>query len=183
MTVLADLADELGVGERTLRRAVNHGVLRARRSSPRKLEMTVSERIYVRRSWALLSALRRALRTERNVRFAMLFGSAATGASSTRSDVDILVDLRDPRLESVVDLQGRLSAAVGRPVHIVRLRDAEVDPAFRGEVVRDGRVLVDRAGLWPRLCRREARSRRRVDAERAQRLDRALAGIDRLLAG
>lgn len=50
------------------------------------------------------------------------------------------------------------------------------------QVVRDGRVLVDREELWPRLRRREAGLRRRGDEDDARRLDRALAGIDRLPA-
>jgi hypothetical protein len=50
------------------------------------------------------------------------------------------------------------------------------------EIVRDGRVLVDREDLWPRLRRREAGQRRRGEEEDARRLDRALGGIDRLLA-
>ncbi len=41
--------------------------------------MSLSEREYVRRSWRLLSTLRAALRTEQNVRFALLFGSVARG--------------------------------------------------------------------------------------------------------
>jgi predicted nucleotidyltransferase len=183
MTELGLLAQQVGVHERTLRRAVNQGSLRARRPSPRTLELPFSERQYVRRSWHLMSALRGALRTEKNVRFALLFGSAARGTDTATSDVDVLVDLRDPRLEQVVDLGERLTAASGRPVEVIRLGDAHEDPAFLAEVATEGRVLVDRGELWPRLRSRERILRRRGRDDQARRAEAALAGIDRLLAG
>ena len=91
----------MGVNERTLRRAVNEGVLRASRASPRKLVSPLSEDLYVRSHWPLIAKLRAALRTERNVRFAMLFGSAARGEDAERSDVDVIVDLRDSSYDRV----------------------------------------------------------------------------------
>jgi hypothetical protein len=51
MSELALLAQEVGTGERTSRRAVSEGTLRARRPSPRKLELSLSERDYLRRRW------------------------------------------------------------------------------------------------------------------------------------
>ncbi|HEX5376097.1 MAG TPA: nucleotidyltransferase domain-containing protein [Solirubrobacterales bacterium] len=182
MTELGQLAQELGVNERTLRRAVSQGALRARRSSPRVLDLPLSERRYMRRSWPLLSALRMALRTERNVRFALLFGSAATGADTPASDVDVLVDLCDPNLERVADLSVKLEAAIGHPVDIIRLEDAEADPSFLAGVVSEGRVLVDREHLWSDLRHREAALRRRGRRQDVQRTRSALAGIDLLLA-
>jgi predicted nucleotidyltransferase len=181
MTELVQLARELGVNERTLRRAVSQGTLRARRPSPRVLDLPLSERRYIRRLWPLLSVLRMALRTERNVRFALLFGSAATGADTPASDIDVLVDLCDPNLERVADLSAKLEAAIGRPVDIIRLEDAEVDPSFLADVISEGRVLVDRGHLWSDLRRREAALRRRGRRQDVQRTRSALAGIDRLL--
>jgi predicted nucleotidyltransferase len=143
--------------------------------------MTLAERQYVRRSWALLSALRTALRTEHNVRFALLFGSAARGADTSESDLDVLVALRDPSLERVVELGAKLTAATGRHVDVVRLEDAQAEPSLLADVVADGRVLVDREEVWSRLRGREAslrREGRRTDARRAQA---ALAGLDRML--
>jgi predicted nucleotidyltransferase len=182
MTGLGLLAEEVGVNERTLRRAVSLGTLRGSRSTPRKLELPLHEREYVRRSWGLLSTLRTALRTEHNVRFALLFGSAATGIDTPGSDVDVLVDMRDVRFERVVDLSTKLTRLVGRPVDVVELEHAEADPSFLAQVVADGRVLVDREELWSRLRRRETGLRRRGSRNDARRLHRALAGIDRLLA-
>jgi predicted nucleotidyltransferase len=182
MTELAILAREVGVHERTLRRAVAEGSLRAARPSPRALAMSLSEREYVRRSWKLLSTLRGALRTEHNVRFALLFGSVARGTAAPGSDVDVLVALRDPDLERVVELSAKLSAATGRRVDVVRLQDAEHEPSFLADVIADGRVLVDRVGLWPELRDREPSLRRAARRSQAQRADAALTGLDRILA-
>jgi predicted nucleotidyltransferase len=183
MTELALLAREVGVHERTLRRAVTDGSLRAVRPTPRALDMPLSEREYVRRSWKLLSALRTALRTEHNVRFALLFGTVARGMDAPGSDVDVLVVLRDSRLERIVELSAKLTAATGRRVDVVRLDDARSEPSFLADVIADGRVLVDREKLWPRLRSREP-SLRRAGGGRtgAQRTEAALAGIDRVLA-
>lgn len=145
--------------------------------------MTMSERHYARRAWPLLSALRTALRTEHNVHFALLFGSAARGTDTPESDIDVLVGLRDPSLERIVELGAKLTAATGRRVDVVRLEDAEAEPSLLADVVADGRVLVDREGLWSRLSGREAslrREGRRTDARRARA---ALAGLDRVLGG
>jgi predicted nucleotidyltransferase len=183
MSELALLAQEVGVNERTLRRAANQGTLRAGRPTPRGVRLSLAERTYVRRSWSLLAALRAALRTERNVRFALLFGSAATGTDTRASDVDIVVDLRDPSLEHVVDLSAKLAAALGRHVDVTRLRDAEADPLLLADAVAEGRVLVDREELWPRLRRRQAGLRRRGGKREAERARAALSGIDRMLDG
>lgn len=182
MNELRLLAEQVGVSERTLRRAVNQGTLRAKRSGPRTLELSLSERVYVRRSWSLISVLRAALRTEPNVRFALLFGSAARGTDTPGGDVDVLVDLRDSSLDRLIDVQEKLASAVDRHLDIVRLADAEAEPALLAEAVADGRVLVDRVGLWPTLCRRESRLRRRGGEREVQRAQDALAAIDRLLA-
>ena len=182
MTELTVLADEVGVHERTLRRAVAQGSLRAGRPTPRTLQIPLSERQYVRRSWTLLSALRGALRTEHNVRFALVFGSIARGTDAPGSDVDVLVALRDPSLDRIVELGAKLSEAAGRRVDVVRLEDAEAEPSFLADVVADGRVLVDRDGLWSKLRGREVSLRREGRTTDARRARAALAGVDRMLA-
>jgi predicted nucleotidyltransferase len=182
MTQLAQIAREVGVNERTLRRAVNQGTLRAGRPSPRTLDLSLSERRYLRRSWSLLSQLRGALRTERNVCFALLYGSVARGDDTRASDVDLIVDLRDSSLERLLDLRAKLSSALDRPVDLVQLQDAEADPAFLAVAIDDGRVLVDREGRWPRLRRCQGALRRRGSARDEARKRSALAGIDRFLA-
>ena len=94
----------------------------------------------------------------------------------------MLVALRDPDLERVVELATKLTAETGRRVDVVRLEDAESEPSFLAEVIADGRVLVDREGLWPRLRTREPTLRRVGRRRQARRTEAALAGIDRLLA-
>lgn len=182
MNALQLVAEQVGVSERTLRRAVGEGALHAVRPTPRTLAMSVSERDYVRRKWPLLSALRARLRTEPNVRLAVLFGSTATDRDTADSDVDLLVQLRDSSFERLLDLGAKLETAVGRHVDLVELRDTETDPAFLARIVSEGRALVDRDRRWPRLRGSEQRLIRRGSRREAARLRSALAGIDRLLA-
>jgi len=182
MTPLDLLAQELGVSGRTLRRAVNEGTLRATRSSPRMLEMPVGESVYVRRHWPLLAKLRSVLRTEPNVRFALLFGSVARGEDTEMSDVDVIVFLRDSQHERALDLGLKLEDALERAVDIVLLDEAEDDPTFLAMAIEEGRVLVDREHLWPELCRREETLRRRGRKLDLGRKRRAFARADEFLA-
>ena len=183
MTELELLARQVGTNERTLRRAVNQGTVRASRPTPRKLDITAAEQDYIRRSWPLVAKLRRALRTERNVRFALLFGSAARGDDDpSHSDVDLLVELREPGFEQGADLGTKLEGLLGRRVDVVLIEDVEENPALLAEAIAEGRVLVDREGRWAELSARRtalARSSKRRDSRRRRE---ALAGIDRFLA-
>jgi predicted nucleotidyltransferase len=178
MSALSDLAHGVGVGERTLRRAVSQGTLGGTRPSQRKLDLPLSERRYVRRSWPLIAALRTTLRTEPNVRFALLFGSTATGHDTADSDVDVLVSLRDPSFGRLVELEQRLAERIGRPFDLVSLEDAERKPSFLELVLDGGRVLVDRGPLWPQLQRRAVRLAREADGRETERARAALAGLD-----
>lgn len=183
MTELELLARQIGVNERTLRRAHNEGALRAERPTPRKLRIDPGEMKYLRRSWGILSTLRAALRTEQNVRFALLFGSIARGDDTASSDVDILVEMRDSSLSRVADLGGKLEALLNRRVDIVTLEEARENTQLLAQAVNEGRVLVDREGRWaPLQAEADSLSRSaRAGARRAK--GRALAGIDRMLAG
>jgi predicted nucleotidyltransferase len=181
MSELELVARSIGVNERTLRRAIRQGTVRAARPTPRTLRLPLSERSYIRRSWPLLATLRQALRTEKNVRFALLFGSAAAGTDTAASDIDLLVDLRDASLERLTDLGDRLGAITSRRVDLVRLRDAEAEPSFLESMVSGGRVLVDRDEAWPSLKRRVSRSSSQSSRREAARARKALAGIDRFL--
>jgi len=130
----------------------------------------------------LLAKLRQALRTEHNVRFALLFGSTARGDGSAQSDVDILVEMRDPSLARIADLGTKLESLLGRSVDVLTREEAEASPHLFSEAAVDGRVLVDRDGSWPEL-----RSAAEALASGARLRDRrrsreALAGIDRLLS-
>lgn len=186
MTALTWVAKEVGVSERTLRRAVNEGTLRATRPSPRKLVLPFSEERYAREHWPLIAKLREALRTEHDVRFAMLFGSAARGEDTEASDVDVIVDLQaDSQDEDSlweIELEIKLEGVIGRSVDVVDLKRTEEDPTFLAMALEDGRVLVDREGTWARLRKREAAFRRRGEEIDEERKQRALARADQFLA-
>lgn len=181
MTALSFVAKEVGVNERTLRRAVNEGALRASRPSPRKLVLPFPEERYLHGHWQLIAKLREVLRTEHNVRFAMLFGSTARGDDTEDSDVDVIVDLRDSDFVREIDLALKLEDAVGRSVDVVDLKDAEDDPTFLAMALEDGRVLIDRGQAWPELRRREPDLRRRGRRRDLRRKRAAFARIDRFL--
>lgn len=171
---LQGLAESLEVNERTLRRAWALGTLRGERVTPYRLRVPVEERAYLRRHWATLSRLRQALRTEPGVSIAVVFGSVARGDDYSGSDVDLLVGLRDQGLRNRVALAGRLRKRTGLPIEVVALEDALRRPSLMIEILRDGRVLVDRDGRWPELCGQaesfdaKARKNRRMLAERAR---------------
>jgi predicted nucleotidyltransferase len=154
MTVLKELAEEVGTHERTLRRGLSGGLLRGRRPSARTVELAPGEAAYLRRHWTLLAALREALRREPNARLAVLIGSAARGQLRDGSDVDLLVDLADPGWRAQDRLRERLGAAAGRPVDLVLLDAARDDPLLLDAALRDGRVLTDRERRWPELLAR-----------------------------
>lgn len=182
MSDLDLLARQLGASTRTLRRAVEEGTLRGARPSPRRLKLTAVEKDYVLRRWGLLARLRAALRTEPNVRFALLFGSAARGEDSEASDVDLMVELRDTSLVRLIDLELKLEALLGRDVDLVSLTDAESNPLLLAEALDEGRVIVDREGRWAELRPRIGQLRRRAREEAGQRRRRALAGIRELVS-
>jgi predicted nucleotidyltransferase len=161
VTTVKHLAQRVAADERTLRRAVDQGVVRCERVSPRRLRVASDEERYLRENWPLLESLRAALRTEPNVRFAALFGSRARGEQNSDSDLDVLVDLRDGSWERRHRLNTRLERALGNPVELVLLdRIRSSNPSLLAEALRDGRVLVDRADVWPGLKRSEPSVRR-----------------------
>jgi predicted nucleotidyltransferase len=131
----------------------------------------------------MISLLRAALRTESNVRFALLFGSSAVGTDTPNSDVDVLVALRDTGLHRLVDLKTKLSELLGRRVDLVVLDDAKQEPSFLAHALAEGRVLVDRDERWPALREDETHLRQRGKKLDAQRARSALDAIDRMLAG
>jgi predicted nucleotidyltransferase len=147
-------AEELGCSERTLRRYINGGLLHGRRVARRQLELSHAEADYLYGHWKLLSNLVGALRSERDVRLAVLFGSVAVGEDDVLSDVDLLIAHRrpDPRTQAALKL--RLRRALDRPVDIVALEQAQAQPSLLADVLHEGRVLIDRENLWGELQRR-----------------------------
>jgi predicted nucleotidyltransferase len=160
MESLTRAASELGIPERTLRRAASQGLVRGERVSPRRFRITFREEAYLRSHWELLRALRAALRTEPNIRLAVLFGSTAIGSDDEHSDVDVLVVLHDASIGRLAELAERLSRRASREVQLVRLSEAQTSPMLMVDVIDHGRVLVDRDGLWPELGEGATRWRR-----------------------
>jgi predicted nucleotidyltransferase len=181
MSELDLLGRSVGASGRTLRRAVDEGTLRGERPSPRRLKLAAAEKDYILRRWRLLSQLRVALRTEPNVRFALLFGSTARGEDNDVSDVDLLVEMRDSSLARLVDLELKLEPLLGRSVDLLSLTEAESNPLLFSEVLREGRVIVDREDRWAELRSRGPRSQRRAREQTRRRSRRAVAGIEGLL--
>lgn len=162
MTELSLLAADVGTHERTLRRAAGRGTIRCRRTGPRRLFLPAGEYEYVLAHWPLIGRLVQGLRTLPNVRLAVLYGSVARGDESAASDVDVLISFRRDGVHARALAGERLEEAAGRPVQLVSL--GEAPPLLLGDALRDGRVLVDRDGDWPRLKAREARVQRRARA-------------------
>jgi predicted nucleotidyltransferase len=163
MESLRQAAAELSIPERTLKRAAAEGLIRGERVSPRRFRLSLSEEAYLRSHWMLLRRLRATLRTEPNVRLAVLFGSVAKGDDREDSDIDLLVVLDDQRIGRLVALAERLSRRLGRDVQLVRLADAENSPALMADVAEQGRVLIDRQGLWAALWEARGKWRRFAD--------------------
>jgi predicted nucleotidyltransferase len=151
---LAASAERLGCSERTLRRYVNDGLLRGRRVARRQVELSCAEEDYLAVHWELLARLRATLRTEPAVRLMVLFGSTAVGDDDHHSDVDLLVVHRNPAPRVLAGLKMRLRRALERPVDVVSLEQAETMPTLLADILREGRVLVDRDGLWEGLSER-----------------------------
>jgi predicted nucleotidyltransferase len=164
------LSEELGTTDRTLRRAVRLGLIHAERPSPRRIEITPDEKVYLRDHWALLRDLRRALRTEPSVETAILFGSAARGDMTDASDLDLAVALRDPSPIGRIEVRDRLEQALLKDVHLIDLPSAGRAPELLLDVATEGRPIVDRADNWARLqalkprLQREARHHARETA-------------------
>lgn len=171
MTELDRLAREVQVSGRTLRRAAERGTFRIRRQSERRVFVPVEERVYVREHWSLLGTLVQALRTQPNVRLAVLFGSVARGDEGAGSDLDVLVRLRRDDYLARAELIDRLESVSGRRVQLVSLDQAREAPLLLADVLREGRVLVDRERDWPRLGRQAKEIARRA-AEEEKRLER-----------
>ncbi len=151
-SVLRQLAEEVDVSERTLRRGVSSELIRARRPSSRRLVLSEPEVVWVRSHWQLVSELRAALRTEPNVQLAVLFGSVARGDDVAGvSDVDLLMGLRRPAPGVLDGLRARLGVRLSVEVQLVPVEAARRNPRLLAEIVRDGRPLIDRERSWPHL--------------------------------
>jgi predicted nucleotidyltransferase len=172
MSVFDLIAADLGTSSRTLRRAANRGTIRCRRPTPNTVHVPAQELRYLQSHWPLLSALLRVLRTQHDVRMAVLFGSFSRGEEHARSDLDLLVSFAGADGLASARLAGRLEDVAGRRVQVVPLGAAEASPLVLADALRDGRVLVDRDGDWERLRSREPAIRRAAKRQEKE-LDQA----------
>jgi predicted nucleotidyltransferase len=180
---LAELADELGVDARTLRRAAADGTIRCERIRARRQRVSEDEQRYAAGHWSLLSALRRALRTEPNVRLAVVYGSFARGDDVLESDLDLLVSLREDRADAAVKLAVRLERAIGREVDLARLnRIQDAAPLLLLRAIDEGRVTLDRDSEWAGLKARRSEIARRARHVHEARRQRARTSVRELLA-
>ena len=184
MGVLQELAADLDVEERTLRRAVSQGTLRASRNGPRRLRLAPGEREYLRAHWLLLSGLRRALRTEQGVRLAVLYGSLARGDEDADSDLDLLISFTENRPSAGGELAVRLERVNDRRVDIADLERVEARaPLLLERVLDEGRVLVDRDGQWRMLRERYPTIRARARRDYRRQMVGASRAIEELTVG
>jgi predicted nucleotidyltransferase len=129
----------------------------------------------------LLSGLRRALRTEPNVRLAVLYGSAARGEADADSDLDILVELKQDNLFAAAGLRRRLEQATGREIGLARLPRARSQaPLLLAEVLSEGRVLVDRGNRWPELQAERDTIERRAQTAYREEMRATRAALERI---
>jgi predicted nucleotidyltransferase len=183
MVELAELARELDVDGRTLRRAAMDGTIHCERVSARRQRVSDDERSYLAGHWPLLSAVRRALRTEPNVRLAVVYGSVARGDDRPSSDLDVLVSLGEDRADSAVKLAVRLERAVTRDVDVARLNRVEAAaPLLLLQAIDEGRVLFDRDGEWPGLKARRSDIAGKAQRAHEARRQRARASFRELTA-
>lgn len=166
-----------------MRRAVTDGTIRCERSSPRRQNVDEDEYRYAIAHWPLLAKLRELLRTEPNVRLAVLYGSTATGVDAPSSDVDLLVSLAQDRPETAVQLATRLERRLGRDVDVARLNRIRDSAALLLlQAMSEGRVLLDRDGLWARLQAEREEIERQAHREHEAQRRRARISVDDLLA-
>lgn len=60
-----------------------------------------------------------------------LFGSHAKGTDDPESDIDLLVELSEPRFDSLAGLQIYLEERLGKPVELIRKRKGLSDRFLR----------------------------------------------------
>ncbi len=177
------LAVELGAEERTLRRAVSQGTIHCRRDGPRRIKFAAGEADYLKEHWDLLLDLRRALRTERKVRLAVLYGSVARGQEDGGSDLDFLVALSEGEPTLTTGLAMRLGQIGGRHADVAHLDRIEKSaPLLLACVLDEGRVLVDRDGIWEELSRRRRAIRARAKRSHRRQINEAARAIEELTA-
>lgn len=141
----------------------------------------MSEVEYLREHRELLFDLRKALRTERKVRLAVLYGSVGRGDEDAGSDLDLLVALSDDEPLLTIRLAARLSRVGGRDADVVRLDRIEKSaPLLLACVLDEGRVLIDQDGIWAELKERRHAIRARAKHSYRRQMNEAAQAIEEL---
>jgi predicted nucleotidyltransferase len=183
MLALADLARAIGVDARTMRRAAADGTIRRERVSPRRQHVDEQEYNYALTHWPLLAKLRKLLRTEPNVRLAVLYGSTARGEDTRESDVDLLVSFAEDHPGAGVKLAVRLEHGLKREVDVARLnRVRNTAPLLLLQALDEGRPVIDRDGLWTDLRAHRGEIEGQARRELESRRQRAHISVSELLA-
>src|ERR1700691_1456347 len=131
----------------------------------------------------LVADLRRALRTEPNVRLAVVYGSFARGRETPESDLDLLVSLAEDRPDAAVKLAVRLERGLGCEVDVARLNRVEENaPLLLLQAIDEGRVVLDRERQWTRLRERREDIAHRARRAHEARRRRARASVRELLS-
>lgn len=161
---------------------MQRGTVRAHRPGPRQIELAAGEDEYLREHWGLIAAVTDALRTERNVRLAVLFGSLARGDADENSDVDLLVWFAEERPLCKAQLAARLARTLRRDVNVLSLDHVRVrEPVLLEAILREGRPVIDRDRSWPALRADRAAVERAAIRARAVRHRRAGQAVARLV--
>ncbi len=129
-------------------------------------------------------ALAERLRTEPNVRLAVLYGSTARGEDTPTSDIDLLVSFAQDTPEAAPKLAVRLERGLDREVDVAclnRVRDSS--PLLLLQAIEDGRVVLDRDGVWGGLLMQRNEIEQRAYQEHQAQLSRARLSIVDLLTG
>jgi predicted nucleotidyltransferase len=128
-----------------------------------------------------LAELRSTLRSQRRVRFAVLYGSVARGDDDATSDVDLLVDLDDPQPGAASRLAAHLGDVVRRHVDVIRLDWVEArSPLLLERALDEGHVLVDRDATWPRLHAQRRTISAKARQEYTRHMREASAALEEL---
>jgi predicted nucleotidyltransferase len=183
-SALPDIASQVGANESTFRLAARRGTIRCLRPGLRTFELAPGELPYLKQHWYLLSTLTQALRTEPNVRFAVLYGSRARGTEHENSDVDVLVSFRNDTLGSPNALGSRLTEAVGIQVDVARFSRVRVEsPFLLIQAIDEGRVLVDREHAWADIQKERETIARAARRRMSRAQEEASESLSQLLNG
>jgi predicted nucleotidyltransferase len=116
-----------------------------------------------------------------DVRLAVIYGSVARGDDRPRSDLDLLISFAREEAHTAASLEVALTEAIGRRVQVVSLTTARRAPLLLLDVLREGRVVLDRDDEWSALRGDEQRIQRQAAAAE-NRLDRGIAELAELVA-